>query len=201
MNREGLPYTVLVTFVVSFVFVGLLAFANELTKEKAENNALIRERRAVLNALGIAYSGDAEVLDVYQREVQQAKLGSLTVERATVDGRTVEAVRFSGPGLWGTITGVIGVTADLSTIVGLDIISQSETPGLGGRIGEDWWKAQFRGERIPPAGRIDVVAGSGRGDKDKSNGRVDAVTGATITSNAMKSIINKTLLAIKEASR
>jgi len=200
MNREGLAYTVVVTFVVSFVFVGLLAFANELTREKAGNNALIMERRAVLNAMGIRYSSDAEVLDVYKREVEPVRLGGLAIERATVDGRAVEAVRFSGPGLWGTITGVIGVTPDLSEIVGLDIISQSETPGLGGRIGESWWKAQFRGERIP-SGRIDVAAGSGRGDKDKSNGRVDAVTGATITSNAMESIINRTLEALKEAAR
>ncbi len=200
MNREGLAYTVVVTFVVSFVFVGLLAFANELTREKAGNNALIMERRAVLNALGIRYSSDAEVLEVYRREVEQVRLGGLAIERANIDGRAVEAARFSGPGLWGTITGVIGVTPDLSEIVGLDIISQSETPGLGGRIGESWWKAQFTGERIP-AGRIDVAAGSGRGDKDKANGKVDAVTGATITSNAMESIINKTLEALKEAAR
>ncbi len=200
MNREGLAYTVLVTFVVSFVFVGLLAFANELTRDKAEANSLIMERRAVLNALGVPYSSDAEVLDVYKREVEQVHLGGLAIERAIVDGRVVEAARFSGPGLWGTITGVIGVTPDLSEIVGLDIISQSETPGLGGRIGESWWKAQFQGEKIP-AGRIDVAAGSGRGDKDKANGKVDAVTGATITSRAMESIINRTLEALKEAAR
>lgn len=200
MNREGMAYTVIVTFVVSFVFVGLLAFANEMTKAKAAANAMIMERRAILNAMGIPYSGDAEVLEVYRREVEEFRLGDLEMKRATVGGAPVEAVRFSGAGLWGTITGVIGVTPDLARIVGLDIITQNETPGLGGRIGDAWWKEQFRGERIVN-GRIEVASGSGRGDKDPENGKVDAVTGATQTSNAMQDIVNQTLKALKEASK
>ncbi len=200
MNREGTAYTVVVTFIVSFLFVGLLAFANELTKEKAQTNALIMERRAILNAMGVPYSGDAEVLDVYAKQVEEAKLGSLPIKRATVDGKPVEAVQFSGAGLWGTITGIIGVTPDLSRIVGLDIITQNETPGLGGRIGEAWWKAQFRGEKIVN-GHVDVAPGSGRGDKDPDNGKVDAVTGASLTSNAMGNIINQTLKSLGEASK
>ncbi len=200
MNREGMAYTVIVTFVVSFVFVGLLAFANEMTKEKAAANALIMERRAILNAMGVPYSGDAEVLDVYEREVEEFRLGDLEMKRAAVGGAPVEAVRFSGAGLWGAITGVMGITPDLARIVGLDIITQNETPGLGGRIGESWWKEQFRGEAIVN-GRIDIASGSGRGDRDPDNGKVDAVTGATLTSNAMEGIINQTLTALKEARK
>jgi Na+-transporting NADH:ubiquinone oxidoreductase subunit C len=195
-----MAYTVIVTFAVSFLFVGLLALANEVTKEKAAANALIMERRAVLNAMGIPYSGDAEVLDAYERAVEEARAGDLEISRATVDGKPVEALRVSGPGLWGTITAVIGVRPDLSEIVGLDIITQNETPGLGGRIGEDWWKTQFRGEKIVN-GRIDVAAGSGRGDREPDNGRVDAVTGATLTSNAMEDIINRALESLKEAHK
>jgi len=198
MNRDGMAYTVIVTFVVSFFFVGLLAFANELTRERAEANALIMDRRAVLNAMGIPYSGDGEVLEVYRKQVEDLKIGELRMNRATVDGRIVEAVRFSGPALWGTVTGVIGITPDLGQVVGLEVISQVETPGLGGRISEPWWKDQFRGEKLN-GGRIDVAAGSGRGDKDPSNGKVDAVTGATLTSNAMEEMINQALKAVKEA--
>ena len=200
MKKDGIAYTILVTFVVSFVFVGLLAFANEVTREKAETNALIADRRAVLNALGIPYSGDAEVLDVYAKQVEEFKLGELQMKRATVNGQPVEAVRFSGAGLWGTITGVMGITTDLSQIVGLDIITQNETPGLGGRIGEPWWKAQFRGEKLVN-GQIDIATGSGRGDKDPGNGKVDAVTGASLTSNAMENVINQTLKTLKEARK
>jgi Na+-transporting NADH:ubiquinone oxidoreductase subunit C len=206
INRDSMAYTVVVTFAVSFVFVGILAFANEATRTRAENNALIEERRAILNAMGIAYSGDAQVLDVYAAQVQEVELGAQGAQgaqrawRATVDGRQVEAVRFSGPALWGTVTGVIGVTPDVSQVVGLDIITQNETPGLGGRISEPWWKDQFSGEKIPK-GRVDVVPGSGRGDKDPDNGRVDAVTGATLTSNSMAAMINQALASLKEAHR
>jgi Na+-transporting NADH:ubiquinone oxidoreductase subunit C len=203
INRDSKTYTVLVTFAVSFVFVGILAFANEATRARAESNALIEERRAILNAMGIAYGGDAEVLGVYAAQVQEVELGATPAQRgwrAVVDGRQVEAIRFSGPALWGTVTGVIGVTPDVSQIVGLDIITQNETPGLGGRIGEPWWKDQFSGEKIS-RGRVDVVPGSGRGDKDPENGRVDAVTGATLTSSSMAAMINQALASLREAHK
>ena len=74
-------------------------------------------------------------------------------------------------------------------IVGLDIISHSETPGLGGRIEEDWFKEQFRGELIPPGG-VRVMKGEGGMDLDQGNGMVDGVTGASLTSAAMETIVN-----------
>jgi Na+-transporting NADH:ubiquinone oxidoreductase subunit C len=198
MNREGLIYTVLVTFVVSFVFVGLLAVANEFTKAQVEQNQLLFERRAILNAMGIEYESTEQVFDIYDQRVTVRDSSGIEMKEATVDGQTVEAVRFQGAGLWGEITGVIAFERDLSRIVGLDIISHNETPGLGGRIAEPWFTQQFRGERIV-GGRIQVTGGDGRGDPDKDNGRVDAVTGATRTSTAVQIMLNDRLAQLEEA--
>ncbi|PIE04937.1 MAG: hypothetical protein CSA76_01630 [Spirochaetales bacterium] len=74
-------------------------------------------------------------------------------------------------------------------MAGLDIISHSETPGLGGRIEEDWFKQQFRNEKIGTNG-ITVRKGEGGSDKDPDNSRVDGVTGASLTSASMEKIIN-----------
>ena len=49
-----------------------------------------------------------------------------------------------GPGLWGSIEGYVAISKDYSTILGLTFITQSETPGLGGRIGEEEYLSQFR---------------------------------------------------------
>ena len=197
MNREGLVYTAVVTFVVAFVFVGILAFANEVTREKAETNALLFERRAILNAMGIDYTGDTAVLETYAREVRESAAGGEAIMEATVDGRPVRAVRFTGSGLWGRITGVLAVRPDLSRIVGLDIVDHNETPGLGGRIAEPWFREQFRGERIT-GGEIRVVKAGGSGDTDHDNGKVDGVTGASRTSDAMGIMLNRTLKMLAE---
>ena len=191
MNRGGIVYTVVVTFIASFFFVALLALANEFTNEKVERNRVLSERRSVLNSFGIDIEGSDSDYDLYDNRVTESTEKGNNFYQAQIRGHTVTAIKFSGSGLWGTITGVIAVEQDLSRIVGMDIISHNETPGLGGRIAEQWFKDQFRGEKINE-GRIQVL-GTGGGDTDKDNGRVDAVTGASRTSEALERIVNKSL--------
>ncbi|MDT8298577.1 MAG: FMN-binding protein, partial [Spirochaetaceae bacterium] len=119
------------------------------------------------------------------------------VNRAVVGGRDVMVKQFQGNGLWGTITGVLAVDSSLSQIIGLDVISHSETPGLGGRIEEDWFKDQFREEQIGPDG-ITVRKGEGGVDDDKENSTVDGITGASLTSAAMEVIINNEIEYLRQ---
>ena len=104
----------------------------------------------------------------------------------------VYATDFAGPGLWGTIEGVIAVSSDLKTLVGIEIVSDNETPGLGARINEPWFKNQFRGESIS-SGTIAVTQTPGDGDLDKSNSIIDGVTGATRTSDSIEAIVNRVM--------
>ncbi len=66
--------------------------------------------------------------------------------RAVIDGIEYFAVEQSGPGLWGTITIILAASAD-GVIRGIEIVSQNETPGLGGRIDEPVFKKQFVGKK------------------------------------------------------
>ncbi|MFN2351869.1 MAG: FMN-binding protein, partial [Kiritimatiellia bacterium] len=97
----------------------------------------------------------------------------------------------------GTINGILAVDADVSRTMGLEIISHNETPGLGGRIDEPWFKQQLRGEQIMD-GSVEV-AGAGDGDSDYDNGKIDAITGATRTSDSMQVILDRELSAIAGA--
>ncbi len=70
-----------------------------------------------------------------------------------------------------------------------------ETPGLGGRIDEAWFKEQFKGEYA--ANGIVVKHGGSGGDTDPDNGQVDGITGASRTSDSIQVIVNQQIDKIK----
>jgi len=90
----------------------------------------------------------------------------------------------SGPGLWGQIDAVVGYRPDLKTLTGVDFTKQNETPGLGARISEAWFREQFRG-KSGPFTRVP------EGTKNTASNQFDAITGATITSTAVQNILNR----------
>lgn len=196
MKKDSLAYTVLFTFIVCACFVFFLSLANELTKDRVAANRRYAERSAVLNALGVPLASDSRLDAVYEASVERTESGGTELFKATVNGTVRFAKRFSGSALWGTVTGVIAVDAAVERIAGLEIVSHNETPGLGGRIDEAWFTDQFRGEKIGPQG-IAVRQGGGKGDADKENGLLDAVTGASRTSSSMEKIVNGEIAALR----
>ena len=183
---------------MSLAVVAVIEIAESL---RVHGIARGREARArcieLLDAMGIPAQGDNEVFVQYEERVTQRERGTLTTLEASVNGQPVTAVKFTGGGLWGQITGVLAVRPDLSRIVGIDIIDHNETPGLGGRIAEDWFRDQFRGERIV-TGHLVVATGTGGGDEDHENGAVDGITGASRTSDSMEIMLNRALSQLQE---
>jgi Na+-transporting NADH:ubiquinone oxidoreductase subunit C len=96
----------------------------------------------------------------------------------------------TGPGLWGDITATVGLDQDLERLTGVDFLKQVETPGLGARISEDWFREQFRGKRGP----FTTVA---EGQPTQEN-EFDAITGATLTTNFVKDILNETIDQVQD---
>lgn len=190
MKRDGMLYTVLFTFIICMIFVFFLALANELTKDQVAANRRLAERSAILSALGIDYSSPDQVDALYEDEVSTLETEQGTIYTSTVEGKSRYAAMVAGPGLWGTIQAILAVDQEVERIEGFQIISHNETPGLGGRIDEAWFKAQFWGEKIGPQGIV-VRQGSGKGDGDPENGQVDAVTGASRTSQAVQDLVNR----------
>lgn len=194
MNKQGKLYTIIFTFVVSFVFVFLLAFANDITKEKVETNQKLFEVRAFLNALGIDYDSGEEAIEIFEG-LKVENINDTTLYSTSIENEKVYAYRFTGNALWGTVNGVIAVNKDVTRIIGLDIISHNETPGLGGRIEEKWFRDQFRNEKISEKG-ISMNIG-GDGDYNSENSEFDSITGATRTSESMQKIINDSIKILR----
>ncbi len=94
-----------------------------------------------------------------------------------------------GSGLWGPIWAYISVNDNLSTIYGALFDHKSETPGLGGEIVTDNFRNQFVDKVIVENGAISHIKVVKGGAKDKEH-EIDALSGATITSNAVQSMIS-----------
>jgi len=91
-----------------------------------------------------------------------------------------------GYGLWSTMYALLALEADLNTVQGLVYYDQGETTGLGGEVENPKWKALWKGKQLFDAqGNLaisvtknPVVASSVHG--------VDALSGATLTSNGVQ---------------
>lgn len=195
MNKESILYVVLFTAFTAFVFVFLISWADVSTAELVAKNQELVTAQAFLNAVGRPEEDRDAALKAYE-EFFGSATGDSAV-RASLDGEEILITRFSGMGLWGTVTGVLATDASVQRIVGIDIISHSETPGLGGRIEQDWFKNQFRGERILPEGIV-VRKGQGGADEDRDNGQVDGITGATGTSTSMAVMLNAEIANLRK---
>jgi Na+-transporting NADH:ubiquinone oxidoreductase subunit C len=96
-----------------------------------------------------------------------------------------------GGGMWGMLNGFIALDRDGNTVRGLTFYEQKETPGLGGEIANPKWQALWRGRKAYDAGfapRLTVIKGNA-GPADKDPHRVDGLSGATITGNAVSRLV------------
>ncbi len=92
------------------------------------------------------------------------------------------ALQRGGIGFQGEIVLVVGIAESLEKITGVDVVETVETPGLGDRIRDGSFLNQFINMDIPDDGKI----------------KIDGITGATMSSDAVKRIIEN---AIKDAEK
>lgn len=193
MNRR--VSLVLFTIAVTIVFIAPVTFVHLVTRPIVTLNEEVFLKRAVLDAAGLALpetSADAKALfDVRVEPLAAppaAGPSSEPVYRVKDEAGATAGwvVTRTGPGLWGDITVVVGFAADRGRLTGIEFLKQSETPGLGARIAERWFKEQFRGKRGP-------FTTVGEGEPAAEN-QFDAITGATSTSNAVRDILNAAIV-------
>lgn len=98
---------------------------------------------------------------------------------------------YSGNGFQGKIKIMIGLTEDLNKITSIEILEQSETPGLGTKILEPPYKDQYNG--LTPTPSIKLV----KGIEPSSPNEVKAITGATISSRSVVAIVNEGISKLK----
>ncbi len=97
-----------------------------------------------------------------------------------------------GPGFADKIKLVIAVDPKCQKFFGFKVLSSNETPGFGDRIKEDYFGDQFK---KAPAGELQLVK---TGKVEKIDSEIVAITGATVSSEAVVEIINNSITQIKD---
>jgi len=102
------------------------------------------------------------------------------------------AFKADGNGFQGNVGIMVGLGLEYAKLKGIQVLDQVETPGLGNRILEKWFMDQFKGVEIHP--KIEYI----KYRKPEKPNQIQAITGATISSNAVVTNINKALKKVTE---
>ncbi|MHB1335429.1 MAG: FMN-binding protein [Candidatus Humimicrobiaceae bacterium] len=158
-------YPVIFLAVIVFVAVVLLMYVNNITSAKILEQ---REAKIVAQLENIFPDMDKYELkdDIY-----------IILKNNETIGYTFIA---KGRGYGGEINTLVGIDRDF-VIKEITVMSNTETPGLGTRITLASFSDQFKGLKSP-----DVVL-------SRNGGKVDAITGATISSRAVTDSVKKEL--------
>lgn len=128
---------------------------------------------------------DEELSKAYGRTVIRALDG-----QGKQVGWVIEAV---GPGYAGDpITMLVGLDPTTQVITGLYVLEQKETPNLGSKVAEKPFRQKFEGKC--GNGCLEVT----KSDKPKRD-EIQAITGATLSSEAVVNAINKATSAFRRA--
>lgn len=161
-----------------------LELVSNFTKPIIEANKVRELKIAILKVLDIKHT-EENIDKKFKQEVEEKKFNGQKIYYSKKEGLPVFLLK--GSGFWEEIVLVVGLEEDLKSIKGLYVLEQQETPGLGGRISEEEFQSQFTGVRLEPEVLI-VPAGT---RKEDEKNKVDAITGATMTSKAVEKIINE----------
>ncbi|WP_459129433.1 FMN-binding protein [Guggenheimella bovis] len=181
-KKHSTLYTALFMLLVTVITVGSLAALTILTKDAVTANETKEVKLAILKAAGMDPT-EKESEEKFDSLAKLVKNSPRPLYKVQTDKGEVLVFEYTGNALWGSVTGYLGIDPSLKTLKGLAITKNAETPGLGGRITERWFQKQFEG--------IEVKEGAFITYRPNPGGNVDAITGATLTSNSIKDIILK----------
>ena len=159
---------------ITLVAALLLAGVNSITEEKIKAS----EEAAVENAMKSIMS-DADAFE---------KVNDYITKGLSGDAVIGYCVNVSAKGFGGEIKMIVGINND-NTIAGIDILSHSETAGLGAKADTEDFKNRFKGKNT----NLSIVK-----TPTDSDGAVMAITGATITSKAVADGISEAQRLLNE---
>ena len=179
-KSSGIIKTGIVLFLITGIAALILASVNSVTAPMIAENETKKQMTAMTTVLPDAEKFD-ELADVAK---DNGILGIYEGKKA--DETVGYAVLVESMGYGGAISMVVGVDLE-DKITGIDITSQSETPGLGANCTKDEFKNQFTGK----TSEITVVKSNSK------DNQIDAMTSATITSKAVTKGVNAAVDAVK----
>ena len=171
----------IILFLITAISAGLLAIVNAKTSPIIAQNESAKQQMAMSVVLPGAKSFGTENL-----KTDDMDKTITAVYKA--DGDEGYVVMALPKGYGGEISLVVGVTNE-GTVSGVNVVSQSETAGLGAKCTNSDFTNQFEGKTE----NIGVSKTGGTGNT------ITAISSATITSKAVTSGVNAAIQAAKMA--
>ena len=223
MKTNSNSYTIIYSVIIVVIVAFLLAFVFQALKPMQDANVALDKKKQILNSLNIRDLNDAQadakykevvvadrVIDEkgkvllpgtsggedagFKLESKDYKEGKLALYICRVNGETKYVIPVYGMGLWGPISGYIALNADKSTVYGVYFNHESETAGLGAEIKDNKaWQEKFQGKKLFKNGDDKAIALSVEKKVEDPTTQVDAVTGATLTSNGVRDMLHEAL--------
>ena len=160
---------IVVLMIISIVSGAVLALSYEVTNPKIQEQARQTLEQSVLKVIA-----GATRMDV-------VKKGDMTIYIGLDDQGNKKGISFkaTGSGFNGPIEIMVGYNPGEAKLMGIEILSMSETPGLGAKIKEEAFTEQFEQKSAE--------------DKFAVKEDVQAISGATISSTAVAGAIKNSL--------
>ena len=179
---------VLFIVVLGVVSVAMLLAAQNYSAPAVKRFRETRLKTNILTAAGIAWT-QADFQDVFGQRVSEETRGGLTWYVAD----SLVIYEFRGRGLWGMIEGIATFDSALTHIVSVRVLSQEETPGLGDRIKEPDYLATYKDRTAAEPLELALR------HKAEQPNEVDAISGATLSSQALMAIVSATAARLRAA--
>jgi len=176
MDKKFIVKLSLILFLISAVCVCVLAVCNDITKDTIAKINIENQENAKKEVLKEATSFTVSKTD---KDVFIGKKGDEIVGYA---------ISVSPKGFGGNIDMMVGVDKELK-VCGISIVNISETPGLGSKAND----SKFLGQYSNLTEGITVKKGG-----SASGNEIVAISGATVTSNAVTDGVNDALKMAKK---
>ena len=161
----------------------------ELLRRVEEHHSL----RAAANSMCMAYSKawtvikNAENAPIADRKTFTLSDGRTVNVFPCIQGGTLTGVALEqfGSGYGGDLGVVVGFRIQEDTLAGIGITTMKETAGVGTKVKEPSFLKQFPGKSLPVQLR-------------SQGGEIDAISGATVSSNGVITAVDKAVAIYKE---
>lgn len=182
-------------FIITAVAAICLAFTNSMTKDKiAEQIAMENElaRQEVLS--------QAETFEQVDHKKIRETAKSLNFKNTEIISEAFKGLKGSKEvgytykvlpkGYGGEITVLVGVSME-GKLTGMKVVNHTETPGLGANATSESFQNQYKGKSIETP--LTVIKAGSAGESE-----IEAITGSTITTQAVTDGVNSAVEIFKK---
>jgi len=179
--------------IVAAFFFGLgIAMINAQLSPMIERNKIEKLNKEISKL--IAEADSFESAGEFDLDIGKGKTTKSTIYKALGDDGQIVGWAFNtvGAGFADKIEIVIAVDAACAKMAGFGVLFSNETPGFGDKIKNEFYQAQYK---AAPVGAFKLKKS---GDDKKIDSEIIAISGATVSSEAVVKIVNNSLGQIKE---